>query len=91
MVRCGEWDLRNIDEIFLHQDRDVKSISIHPAYSYNKLLENDYALLHVTEDFVLKDDEEHIGPICLPNIPNQREGKHRFPFQHCENSRFFQF
>ena len=77
MVRCGEWDLKNEDELFLHQDRNVDAISIHPAYSYNKLLENDYAILHVTEDFIL---EDHISPICLPETPDQREGKYLFNY-----------
>ena len=72
MVRCGEWDLKNEDELIIHQDRAVDSISIHPAYSYNKLLENDYAILHVVEDFNML--EENVGAICLPEIPDQREG-----------------
>ena len=72
MVRCGEWDLKNEDELIVHQDRAVDSISIHPAYSYNKLLEYDYAILHVTEDFNML--EENVGAICLPENPNQREG-----------------
>ena len=71
MVRCGEWDIKNKDEIILHQDRVVEYIDIHPAYSYNGNIENDYALLHVKEDFILDD---HISPICLPEVPGQRTG-----------------
>ena len=74
MVRCGEWDLKNEDELIIHQDRAVESISIHPAYSYNKLLENDYAILHVAEDFNML--EENVGAICLPEIPDEREGSY---------------
>ena len=75
MVRCGEWDIKNEDEIILHQDRNVEFVSIHPGYSYNLNIENDYALLHVKEDFILDD---HISPICLPDNPGKREGKYSF-------------
>ena len=57
-VRSGEWDITNSNsnefELIKHQDRLVKSISIHPRFSGNLRLYNDVALIHLTEEFELK-------------------------------------
>ena len=57
-VRSGEWQItssnRNEFELIKHQDRLVKSISIHPRFSGNIRLFNDVALIHLTEEFELK-------------------------------------
>ena len=57
-VRSGEWDITSSNsnefELIEHQDRFVKSISIHPRFSGNLRLYNDVALIHLTEEFELK-------------------------------------
>lgn len=72
LVRCGDWDISSTNERIKHQDRRVESFTSHPSYSGKGRVEYNYAILHVTQDFELN---EYINPVCLPNIPNQREGK----------------
>ena len=72
VVRCGDWDLSNDNELHRHQDRDVSRVTIHPLYSGNRSVEYNFALLHVNEEFNL---DRHISPICLPDTPNQKTGK----------------
>ena len=72
VVRCGDWDLTNNNELHRHQDRNVDRVIIHPLYTGNKTIEYNFALLHVNEEFNL---DRHISPICLPDIPNQKTGK----------------
>ena len=72
LVRCGDWDISSTNERIQHQDRRVESFSIHPSYSGKGRVEYNYAIIHVTQDFQLN---EYINPVCLPNIPNQRDGK----------------
>ena len=52
-VRCGEWNVKDENEKKTHQDRFAESITIHPRYSGIRRVENDIALLHLKEDFVL--------------------------------------
>ena len=73
VVRCGEWDIKNENEVLLHQDRKVQSVEIHPAFTYNKLVYNDFAVLHLKQEFELG---PHINPICLPEKVNQRSGQY---------------
>ena len=73
IVRCGDWDISSNDERLRHQDRRVESFSIHPSYSGKGRVEYNYAIIHVTEDFELK---ENVNPVCLPDIPNQRDGNY---------------
>ena len=69
-VRCGDWNIkRDVGEQKAHQDRIVKSMSVHPRYSGIEKVHNDAALLHLESDFKL---DEHLDTICLPN-PNDRE------------------
>jgi hypothetical protein len=44
------------------QERKVRHVSVHPAFN-DANLHNDYALLHLTEDFDLA---PHINVVCLP-------------------------
>ena len=66
-VRCGEWDTKNATEPAEHQDRNVKTIKVHPGFGSN--LTNNIALLFVDEDFVLS---AHIDIICLPNLQDMQ-------------------
>ncbi|KAG5895912.1 hypothetical protein JTB14_031819 [Gonioctena quinquepunctata] len=62
-VRAGEWDTKNSQEIFPHQDRDVLSITIHPQYHAGALY-NDIAVLILKSPVQM---EQHIGFVCLPS------------------------
>lgn len=62
-VRAGEWDTQTKDEIFPHQDRQVRDYIIHPEYHRGSLY-NDIALLFLTNPV---DIAENVNVICLPN------------------------
>ena len=62
-IKCGEWDTQKENEPKLQQTRQVKQISIHPAFK-RRGVHNDLALLHLNQSFIL---DEHINPICLPS------------------------
>lgn len=62
LARAGEWNTQQTDEMYLHKDRDVDEIQVHPEF-YKPKLENDIALLFLDNPFVL---QPHISPICLP-------------------------
>ena len=63
-----------ITEALEFQERDIKHVSIHPAYNAGgsnvQNLHFDFALLHTVSDFGT--DDVHIFPICLPEglVPN---------------------
>ena len=63
-----------ITEALEFQERDIKYVSIHPAYNAGgsnvQNLHFDFALLHTVSDFGT--DDVHIFPICLPEglVPN---------------------
>ena len=61
-IRCGEWDTQHQSEPYPHQDRDVQNLAIHPEFD-GRNLQNDFAVLFVTEDFVL---DQHLDTACLP-------------------------
>merc|ERR1719410_900207 len=63
-VRCGEWNAqrRTETETLPHQDRQVSSLAIHPEFN-SRNLQNDFAVLFTTEEFVL---DQHIDTACLP-------------------------
>ena len=66
MVRCGEYDLTSSEvERYEHQERDVKSFTIHPYYSGSKTLRNDLAIIHTAEEFSVA---PNVNPICLPKM-----------------------
>ena len=72
IVRCGDWDVSSNDEKILHQDRKVESLSIHPSYGGRARVYYNFAIIHVAQEFELND---YVNPVCLPSIPNQRDGK----------------
>lgn len=61
-IRAGEWDTQTTKELYPHQDREVKTIVIHPEF-YAGALYNDVALL-ILETPV--DLAVNIQPVCLP-------------------------
>merc|ERR1712226_861775 len=62
-IRCGEWDTQNQTEPYPHQDRQVSNLNIHPEFD-GRNLQNDFAVLHGSEDFVL---DQHLDTVCLPD------------------------
>jgi len=62
-VRCGEWDTQQVIEPRKHEDRYAKAVSMHPLFNPRNL-QNDFALLHLEEEFEL---QAHINTICLPD------------------------
>lgn len=61
-IRAGEWDTQTKNEIWPHQDRDVKSFVIHEQY-YKGALFNDIALLFLESPVELA---ENVQTVCLP-------------------------
>jgi len=51
-IRCGEWDTQHQTEPYPHQDRQVSNLAIHPEFD-GRNLQNDFAVLFVSEDFIL--------------------------------------
>lgn len=62
IVRCGEWNTQNTDEEFPHEQRNIKSIKIHPEFDIGNY-KNNFAILYLEKDFQRK---EYIHPVCLP-------------------------
>ena len=62
-IRAGEWDTQTDNEIYAHQERDVKTILIHPQY-YTRGVFYDYALLILDSPLEIT---ENVNVICLPN------------------------
>jgi len=69
-IRCGEWDTQNQTEPYPHQDRYVQALNIHPEFD-GRNLQNDFAVLFTTEDFVLA---SHIDTVCLPQADELFDG-----------------
>jgi len=61
-VRAGEWDTQNETEPYIHQDRTIVNIEVHPEYFAGALF-NDVALLYTDQIFNLA---PHVDTICLP-------------------------
>ncbi|KAE8738780.1 hypothetical protein FOCC_FOCC015721 [Frankliniella occidentalis] len=61
-VRAGEWDTQTTKELYVHQDRGVATINVHPRFN-DKSLHNDVALLILLDPVQIGG---HIGTICLP-------------------------
>ncbi|XP_037814478.1 phenoloxidase-activating factor 2-like isoform X1 [Lucilia sericata] len=70
VVRGGEWDTQNENEILSHVDKHVKEIIVHENYNKGALY-NDVALLILEDDFVW---QENIRPICLPELNANFDG-----------------
>lgn len=73
-VRAGEWDTQTKDEIFPHQDRQVRDYVIHPEY-YKGGLFNDIALLFLSSPV---DIVENVNTVCLPNHGDIFDGNRCF-------------
>lgn len=65
-VRLGEWDTQNEYEPYLHQDRDVQTVVLHPGFNPRNL-HNDYALLYLQRPAELS---KNVDVICLDNNPS---------------------
>ncbi|KDR08623.1 tryptase isoform X3 [Zootermopsis nevadensis] len=61
-VRAGEWDTQTKNELYPHQDRNVKTIVIHPDY-YAGALYNDIGLLFLENPV---EYAENVDVVCLP-------------------------
>lgn len=61
-IRAGEWDTQTKNEIWPHQDRQVRDFVIHEQY-YKGALYNDIALLFLDSPVDLA---ENIQTVCLP-------------------------
>jgi len=70
-VRCGEWDTQTQNEPYAHQDRFASAIEVHPEFQA-KNLQNDFAVIFLTEDFILA---PHIDTICLPQAGEIFDGQ----------------
>ena len=62
-IRAGEWDTQTKNELFPHQDRDVKTIITHPEY-YGGGLFYDYAILILDSPLEITDN---VDVVCLPD------------------------
>ena len=72
IVRCGEWEITVQDEK-THQDLDAVKITPHPDADFtrrNKIPENDFAIVHVKEDFQFS---PYLDKICLPETTDDYE------------------
>ncbi|KAL9930757.1 phenoloxidase-activating factor 2 isoform 1-T1 [Glossina fuscipes fuscipes] len=70
IVRAGEWDTQNTNEILPHVDKQVKEKIVHEKYSRGTLY-NDVALLILEEPYRW---EENIRPVCLPESNTNFDG-----------------
>lgn len=70
-VRGGEWNTQSFEELFSHEDREVREVIMHPQF-VRKNLHNDVALLFTKKPFQIL---PHINTICLP--------KHTFKSSGC--------
>lgn len=61
-IRAGEWDTQTTKELYIHQDRGVAEVIVHPRFN-PKTLHNDVALLILNDPVQIGG---HIGLICLP-------------------------
>lgn len=66
--------LQNPDEIFPHQDRQVRDYVVHPEY-YRGGLFNDIALLFLTSPIEIA---ENVNTVCLSNHGDNFDGSRCF-------------
>ncbi|XP_037948478.1 phenoloxidase-activating factor 2 [Teleopsis dalmanni] len=62
VARAGEWDTQTTRERLPYQERTIQKIIAHPQFNERNVA-NDFALLILSEAFVLDD---HINVVCLP-------------------------
>jgi len=62
IVRCGEWDTQQENEVLEHQDRRVLNTVIHPGFIETNL-HNDLALVFLRQDMELT---ANVDTMCLP-------------------------
>lgn len=64
-IRCGEYDLGS-DEVeqYEYQEREVKSITLHPFYTGPRSVIDDVAVIHTTKSFK---QAPNVDTMCLPN------------------------
>lgn len=72
-VRAGEWDTRNTNEPWPHQDRAVAEIIKHGDY-YKHSVHNDIALLRLDKPLRLA---PNVNTVCLPMQEARLEGGQR--------------
>ncbi|XP_039283302.1 uncharacterized protein LOC111058903 isoform X2 [Nilaparvata lugens] len=68
-IRVGEWDTRNSEEFFPHQDYFLEKIIIHEEFN-PKNVHNDIAILILKKPL---NYHIHIGRICLPQFHIKRD------------------
>lgn len=70
-MRLGEYNVRNQNERFPHEDYAVERREIHPDYNPADF-QNDIALLKLSRPVHFK---EHIVPVCIPKRHQSFAGK----------------
>jgi len=67
IVRCGEWDTQQENEVLGHQDRRVSKIVTHPGFISSNL-HNDLGLVFLSQDMNLS---PNVDTMCLPGQGEQ--------------------
>jgi len=62
IVRCGEWDTQQENEVLGHQDRRVDTTVTHPGYIASNL-HNDLGLVFLSQDMELT---ANVDTMCMP-------------------------
>ena len=69
-VRCGEHDVKLLNNFLEHQESRVEKVHLDPEYD-SVLLKNNLAILETEHNFIYQD---HISPVCLPKPSQAFEG-----------------
>ena len=62
-VRCGEYDLGSEDEKTAHQERNVRTYTLHPFYTGPRTVIQDIAVIHTTKPF---QKASNVDTTCTP-------------------------
>lgn len=73
-IRAGEWDTQTKDEVFPHQDRQVRDYVVHQSYTKSNL-RHDIALLFLHEPVEIA---ENVNTVCLPPQNELSDGSRCF-------------